>query len=105
VRRITIPIPLAAGSLGNAAGLPRYLRVLESRSPSNLLLSNVVPVLSEGVEIAKVPRRARIRAAALLGPLTQTGDCSRIENQHEGQPTWRVGRRASRCATAAARVR
>jgi hypothetical protein len=41
----------------------------------------------------------------LLRPLGQTGDSTRIEDQHEGQPTWRVGRCASRRATAAARLR
>lgn len=49
--------------------------------------------------------KSQNQSRRLLGPLGQPGDCTRIENQHEGQPTWRVGRRASRCATVAARVR
>jgi len=41
----------------------------------------------------------------LLRPVGQPGDSARIEDQYEGQPSYRAGRRTSRRAKAAALLR
>jgi hypothetical protein len=50
------------------------------------------------------PKRSD-QCCRLPRPLGQAGHSARIEDQHDGQPACRAGRRASRRAMAAARVR